>query len=165
MSDELKPCPGCGLAGVKTYQRLANASMLHDLYLFGCDICGIYTTTLDAWDALPREAEPERSVFPTGAVRSTDANGVRYDLVSVVGLRRLASTYAEGAAKYGAGNWRKGFPFSDLINHLQNHIELFKAGDASEDHLAHAAWGLFTLMDFQETMPAMDDRWKKEAGE
>lgn len=106
---------------------------------------------------------PEQSTFSTGAVRSADANGVRYDLVSVVGLRRLASTYAEGAAKYPPHNWRNGFPFSDLLNHLQRHVELFKAGDTSEDHLAHAAWGLFTLMDFQETMPEMDDRYKKEA--
>lgn len=97
--------------------------------------------------------------FGTGAVRSADANGVRYDLISPIGLRRVAETYAEGAARYGANNWRKGFPFSDLLNHLQKHIEQFKAGDESEDHLAHAAWGLFAIMEFQETKPAMDDRY------
>jgi hypothetical protein len=99
------------------------------------------------------------SKFATGAVRSTDANSVRYDLVSPIGLRRLAATYAEGAAKYGDHNWRKGMPFSDTLNHLMRHIDLFRSGDASEDHLAHAAWGLFALMDYQETKPEMDDRY------
>jgi hypothetical protein len=58
MSDEFKACPGCGKAGMKTYQRLANFTALSDPYLFGCVHCGIYTTTQAAWNTLPREAEP-----------------------------------------------------------------------------------------------------------
>jgi hypothetical protein len=98
--------------------------------------------------------------FKTGAVRSSDAAGVRYDLVSPIGLRRLAETYAEGAEKYGVGNWLKGFPASDLLNHLMKHIDQWRSGDKTEDHLAHATWGLFTLMHFEETRPDLFDLQK-----
>lgn len=104
----------------------------------------------------------ERRQFDSGAVRSTDSDGTRYDLVSPIGLRRLAETYAEGAKKYGDNNWLKGFPMSNTLQHLMTHIEKWRAGDRSEDHLAHAAWGLFALMHFEETRPELNDlpNWK-----
>lgn len=94
--------------------------------------------------------EDNKQQFSTGAVRSNDANGVRYDLISPIGLRQLAETYAEGAEKYGDNNWQKGLPIGDTLNHLIRHIELWRSGDRSEPHLAHAAWGLFTLMHFEK---------------
>ena len=66
-------------------------------------------------------------------------------------------TYAEGAAKYGARNWLKGIPASDLINHAIRHIYLWLGGDMSEDHLAHAAWNLLAVMHFEDTRPDMID--------
>lgn len=102
--------------------------------------------------------------FASGAVRSSDADATRFDLISPFGLRRLAETQAEGARKYGDHNYRKGIPFSNLLNHLERHICLFKMGDTSEDHLAHAAWGLFALMEFQETRPELDDRYRFPGG-
>lgn len=95
--------------------------------------------------------------FTTGAVRSTDADAVRYDLISQEGLRRLAETYAEGAKKYSAWNWRQGFPWSDVMNHALRHLSLWLDGDTSEDHLAHATWNLVTLMDFERTHPELND--------
>ncbi len=92
-------------------------------------------------------------VYPTGAKRSTDADDWRYDLIPPIGLRRLARAFAEGSVKYGDHNWMKGFPTWDVINHLQKHIEQFKIGDKSEDHLAHAAFGLFVLMHDEEAHP------------
>ena len=32
---------------------------------------------------------------------------------------------AEGAKKYGQYNWRRGFPFSDVMKHLTRHINLY----------------------------------------
>jgi hypothetical protein len=95
--------------------------------------------------------------FSTGAVRGTDVDHVRYDLITPVGLRRLAETYAEGAKKYAPRNWEKGIPASNLLNHLINHIEQWRSGDRSEDHLAHAAWGLFALMHFETLRPDLID--------
>ncbi len=68
-----------------------------------------------------------RRTFATGAVRSSDADGVRFDLISPIGLRRLAETCAEGAAKYGERNWEKGFPASTLLNHALRHVNLWLA--------------------------------------
>lgn len=95
--------------------------------------------------------------FPSGAVRSGEASGVRYDLISPIGLRRLAETYKEGSVKYGDHNWQKGLPVSDILNHTIRHVYLYLGGDRSEDHLAHAAWGLFAAMHFEELRPDLVD--------
>ena len=42
-----------------------------------------------------------RHLFDTGAVRSADRDAERWDLISPIGLKALARTYAEGAAKFG----------------------------------------------------------------
>lgn len=97
-----------------------------------------------------------RKTFESGAVRE-EIKGVRYDLISPVGLRRLAETYHEGAMKYGDWNWTKGMPVSDVLNHVLAHLVAYLGGDASEDHLAHAAWGLFAAMHFEELKPGMLD--------
>lgn len=103
--------------------------------------------------------------FDTGAVRDRNVAAAkdgefpaRFDLISPVALQRLAKTYGEGAAKYDDHNWRKGFPFSVVINHGLAHIVAYIQGDNSEDHLAHAAWNIFALMHLEATMPHLDDR-------
>lgn len=103
------------------------------------------------------DPHPEMTKFPTGAVRSSDADGVRYDLITPVGLRRLAETYKEGSLKYGDNNWQKGFPASDVMNHAIRHMYLWLDGDKTEDHLAHAAWNLLTIMHFEERKPECID--------
>lgn len=104
----------------------------------------------------------ERQQFSSGAVRSATVAGetskpARFDLVSPIGMRRLAETYAEGAIKYSPNNWRRGIPASNLINHALAHIFAYATGDRSEDHMAHAAWNLFAVMDFEETRPDLID--------
>lgn len=109
------------------------------------------------------ESKAERTQFSTGAVRGADVAGshgkhpARYDLITPVGLRRLAETYGEGAEKYTDNNWQKGIPAKNLINHALAHITQWLAGDTSEDHLAHAVWNLFSIMHFEETRPELID--------
>lgn len=103
--------------------------------------------------------------FSTGAVRSVDHDGVRFDLISPKALKRLAATYADGAIRFNDHNWRKGIPYSNIFNHLVNHIYAWMLGEDGpdgnpEDHLAHAAWGLFALMEYEENgRKDLDDRW------
>ena len=97
------------------------------------------------------------TTFPTGAVRGTDAENVRFDLITPIGLRRLAETCAEGAKKYGDRNWQKGIPASVMLNHAIRHVFLYLQGDGSEDHLAHAAWNILGVCHFEETMPELID--------
>jgi len=97
------------------------------------------------------------TTFSTGAVRGSDADDVRFDLITPIGLRRLAETCAEGARKYGDRNWLKGIPASVMLNHAIRHIYLWLEGDDSEDHLSHAAWNILGVSHFEETMPEMID--------
>lgn len=97
------------------------------------------------------------TTFPSGAVRGTDAENVRFDLITPIGLRRLAETCAEGARKYGDRNWEKGMPASVMLNHAIRHIYLWLQGDRSEDHLAHANWNIMAVCHFEETMPDLID--------
>ncbi|KKM00023.1 hypothetical protein LCGC14_1808530 [marine sediment metagenome] len=107
----------------------------------------------------------DKHEFNSGAVRSK-LDDVRYDLISPQALRRLAATYAEGAEKYGDNNFRKGMEFSNVLNHVLTHIFDYLADEDNhpmyegievEDHLAHACWGLMTLMEQEETKPELND--------
>ena len=103
-------------------------------------------------------ASPDIHRFETGAVRGTDCNDVRYDLISPIGLRRIAETYAEGSQKYGDSNWQKGIPTRDLLNHALKHLQLWQIGNTDEDHLAHAAWNIIAMMHTEERMPELVSR-------
>ena len=95
--------------------------------------------------------------FPSGAVRSSDTAGLRYDLITPIGLRRVAQTCCEGAAKYGDWNWAQGMPITDLLNHALNHVYTYLGGDRSEDHLAHAAWNVLAAIHSEEQWPALNN--------
>ncbi len=90
------------------------------------------------------------SVSLNGPTRSTDADATQYALVCPTGLKRLAETYAEGATKYAPDNWALGLPINDTLNHVLRHLNEYRLGNEDEDHLAHAAWGLFTLMHLED---------------
>lgn len=94
--------------------------------------------------------------FTTGAVRSGDAEGTRYDLISPIGLEAVARTCAEGAAKYSDFNWERGMPVHDLLNHAIRHIYRYLAGDRSEPHLPHAAWGLMAAIHSEALWPELN---------
>lgn len=98
----------------------------------------------------------DRTRFATGAVRSSDAEATRYDLISPIGLEAVARTCAEGAAKYSAHNWERGMDVPDLLNHAIRHIYRFLAGDRSEPHLPHAAWGLLAAIHSDTLWPALN---------
>lgn len=119
----------------------------------------------DAAQPQPKQRDQPMSMtrFSTGAVRSSDADDVRYDLITPIGLRRLAETCAEGARKYGDHNWQKGIPASVMLNHAIRHIYMYLQGDESEDHLAHAAWNILGVCHFEEVMPEMIDVFRTKA--
>jgi len=105
----------------------------------------------------------ERRTFDTGAVRCSDADEFRFDLITPIGLKRIARTYANGAKKYSDHNWRKGIPMTNLLNHCLVHIFKYLEGlDDSEDHLAHAAWNLLAAMHMEEVRPDMNDIYTVE---
>lgn len=106
----------------------------------------------------------ERREYDTGAVRSADCEQTRYDLISPIGLERLAQTYAEGAEKFGPFNWENGMPVTDLLNHAIAHVYKFLRGDRSEDHLSHAAWNLLGAIHSMEVWPHLNEGVLRGAG-
>jgi len=96
--------------------------------------------------------------FGTGAVRSSDVEEFRYDLISPIGLREVARACAEGAEKYGDWNWEKGMPAHDLLNHAIAHIYGFLSGDRREPHLGHAAWNLLAAIHSHELWAHLNER-------
>lgn len=95
----------------------------------------------------------------SGAQRSSQAP--RYDLIPSNALRRLAARYQLGEANYGAWNWQKGLRspewntqvFDHIIDHL---IRARDEGCQTEDHLAAAAWGCFSLIEADALEPFAD---------
>lgn len=115
------------------------------------------------WTDPPSESSPPDTItFATGAVRSADRARQRYDLISPIGLRRLAETCHEGATKYTAYNWEAGMPISEMLRHAIPHIYAYLSGDRSEDHLAHAAWNLFGAMHSEELWPHLNTDLRSE---
>lgn len=99
----------------------------------------------------------ERQEFQTGAIREMQGKVGRYDLISPIGLRRLARWYQLGAEKYADRNWEKGVPISSCINSAFRHLIKYMLGMDDEDHLAAIAWNIFAVMHFEEVMPQMQD--------
>lgn len=76
----------------------------------------------------------------------------------------------EEAFKYsliddGAENWRKGMSWRDTIGAVKRHIAAWENNESIDPdlktrHLANAAWGLFTLMEYEFSHPELDDRPK-----
>ncbi len=102
--------------------------------------------------------------FDTGAVRSTDADETRYDLITPIGLAALARTYAEGSRKYSDFNWERGMPVHDLLNHAIRHIFVYLSGDRSDDHLPHAAWNLLAAIHSEACWPELNHQHLRGPG-
>jgi len=75
-------------------------------------------------------------LFKSGATRSMDVEEWRFDLAPACATRREAKIWAEGAETHGDNNWKMGFPIHVCLNHIEYHLNKYKDGDRTEDHLA-----------------------------
>jgi hypothetical protein len=95
------------------------------------------------------------ATYGRGAKRT--AKDVRFELLSPIGLRRMAQASHEGAEKYGSFNVEKGLPISVFLNHALSHIYAYREGDRSEDHLSHAGWNLMFACHSEEVWPELNN--------
>lgn len=93
----------------------------------------------------------KREQFEKGSVRDTQDGKPRYNLIPPQPLKRLAELYARGAIKYDEHNWTKGQTSSRTMDSLMRHVESYRLGDRTEDHLAAIAWNAFNLMFFENS--------------
>lgn len=75
------------------------------------------------------------SVEPPKPLQSHVA--ARFDLIPAECLKLLAECLGFGAQKYYPQSWKQ-IPIEDHINHLLNHVNLWRMGDTSEPHLVNA---------------------------
>jgi hypothetical protein len=88
----------------------------------------------------------------------------RYDLIDAYTLNELAKVYTYGTIKYEDHNWRKGMRFSRIFGAIMRHTWAFWKGEDIDPesglpHMAHAAWGCFTLLNYSKYHKNLDDRF------
>lgn len=97
-----------------------------------------------------------------------DSGKPRMELLSTKALRKTARVMSHGASKYGDQNWREGIEWSRLIGAALRHLTAFNDGEdldpeTGESHIAHLACCTMFLLEYIETHPEYDDRYKYKA--
>ena len=92
----------------------------------------------------------KRENFNTGSRRDTRKGKGRYDLISPIVMKRDAQHLENGAVKYGDRNWEKGQPLASYLDSAIRHLADFHEGLRDEDHLAAAAWNIFSIIHTEE---------------
>lgn len=111
----------------------------------------------------PIKDSGKREEFSTGAVRDIRDDKGRYDLLSPVFLRELALHVEAGAKKYCARNWEKGITLGRTLDSCLRHLNQWREGDRSENHLVAAACNIMFLIHHREGIkkgllpPSLDD--------
>ncbi len=98
--------------------------------------------------------------------------GIKFDqgkpepcLLSSIALMEMSKVATLGAKKYGPHNWRKGMKWSRILNAVMRHILQFQNSEDPDEesgvsHLAHAAWGLMALIEYQQTGCGTNDLYQ-----
>ena len=94
-----------------------------------------------------------------------DAGKARWDLLPMDALAEIVAVYTYGARKYDDQNWRKGISYSRIIGAILRHFTSFclreeKDPESGLPHLAHAGWGILTLIWYCKHRREFDDRYK-----
>lgn len=112
---------------------------------------------------MPEQPESWRSMDNQGV--KFDAAKPRLDLIPTGPLMELGKLYAFGAEKYAPHNWRKGMEWHRVIGALLRHAHLYNGGETTDpetglSHMAAVAWNALALLEYEQTYPELDDRWK-----
>ncbi|MNO26517.1 hypothetical protein D3C76_163710 [compost metagenome] len=95
-------------------------------------------------------AGPDR-VAPTAERAKRDRSDGSKPQLSLVlefteALEGAAKGLAEGVAKYGRGNWKKGFPQEEIIDSLMSHLTKHMAGEIVDPDSSTGATHLDKLL-------------------
>ena len=91
-----------------------------------------------------------RQTFDTGSVRDIQEGKGRFDLITPIGLKRLAQHYENGAKKYGPRNWEKGQPLSRYCDSALRHMNCLLEVMKDEDHAAAVCWNIMEYIHTEE---------------
>ena len=95
--------------------------------------------------------------------RKDDSGKLRYDLIPVGPLRKVAEVYTTGAKKYDDRNWEKGIDWGRIYGALQRHANAWWGGEVhdrenGQHHLASVVWCALALMEYEMTHLEDDPR-------
>ncbi|MEK0326139.1 MAG: DUF5664 domain-containing protein [Nitrosopumilus sp.] len=101
--------------------------------------------------------------MPSQPGYKNDVGKLRFDLLPARPLEAVAAIYTYGATKYDDNNWRGGMSWGRVFGATMRHLWAFWRGEDNDSesnlpHLAHAAFGLLTLLEYMETHKELDDR-------
>lgn len=100
--------------------------------------------------------------YGTGATRSSDAEGERFDLISPFFLKRLSKIMAQGVVSHGEDNWRLGIPKNVTFNHMLRHLNLWHEEQlrgekiGPDDHLCKVVFGCMAIAHYEEVGPELE---------
>lgn len=98
-----------------------------------------------------------RTKFETGAVRDMHEGKGRMDLLPWSAIIELSKHCERGSIKYGERNIDKGIPIHSLMDSAFRHMGKYMEGMNDENHLLAAFWNLAWAVQFEVTMPEMQD--------
>lgn len=110
------------------------------------------------------------AISTTGGLRDNKGKA-RHSLVPTSTLTAIAEVIhkssTEGGGKYPLHNWRKGLPWTDVADSAARHIRDFLDGkdidkESGLHTLKHALTNLSFLVEYLETCPELDNRYKKD---
>ena len=108
----------------------------------------------------------------TGA-KKNDQGKLRFDLIPASTEQALAKVLTHGARTYADENWRNGFNWKRVYAATRRHLNQWidpRQPDTDEaepnpshlNHLYHAMCNIAFLIEFLESHPELDDRFKYE---
>jgi hypothetical protein len=98
----------------------------------------------------PTPSNDQKVTFPSGAKRDASKNVAPFHYLPYTSLELASIVLHSGALRYGANNWKKGFPTEDVLNHALQHIYKWLEGDREEGgHLVHALCNLLFAAHFE----------------
>lgn len=79
--------------------------------------------------------------------------------------RYTAAVLEYGAIKYNTNNWRRGGPWTAIMDSLQRHLDSFREGENCDEesglpHLAHVCFNVMALVEFYDKGIGTDDRFR-----
>jgi hypothetical protein len=97
--------------------------------------------------------------------RKYDTGKPRVSLLSSDAILEIAKVATMGAAKYDDNNWRGGMKWSRLMDAAERHLLDYNKGNRVDpeshlSHLAHVAWNIMALLEYEVNKAGEDDLWK-----
>jgi hypothetical protein len=102
----------------------------------------------------------DQRTFKSGGYRESDKGKPCFEGIPPHAMRRVAKRTAFGRDKYksargfGEGKW---LPTSVCLDSLERHLNAYRCGDNSEDHLAAVVTNALMLMETEECAPEYHD--------